>query len=298
MSNIHTIHIPAEWSGMTLHSFLRQYLNLSRTGIRSLKRHNAIQVNGHIVTVRYLLQTGDILVIAFPETPPQPFAGENIPLDIVYEDSDLIVINKPAGMVVHPTMKHRSGTLANALRYHWETRGENAGFHPVHRLDRLTSGLILIAKNAWAHQQLDLQIESNQIHRLYLAICEGEIPKTSGRIDAPILSLAETPKRQISALGKPSITRFRSLIRSSEASLLAVKIFTGRTHQIRVHLSHTGHPLWGDTLYDSVHSEFHRPALHAALLSFIHPRTRKRLRFRADIPEDLYHLLKNLLVKM
>lgn len=297
MPNIHTIEIPAEWSGKTLHTFLRQHLNLSRTGIRSLKRHDAIQVNGHIVTVRYQLQAGDTLVIAFPETPSQHFAPEDLPLDIVYEDPDLIVINKPAGMVVHPTLKHRSGTLANALRYHWETQGENAGFHPVHRLDRLTSGLILIAKNAWAHQQLDLQIESNRIHRLYLAICEGQLQKPSGRIDAPIQSLLETPKRQVSILGKPSLTRYRSLICSSEASLLAVKIFTGRTHQIRVHLSYTGHPLWGDTLYDSVHPEFQRPALHAALLSFVHPRTRRRLRFHADLPEDFNLLLENLLIK-
>jgi len=298
MSNIHTFDIPEEWSGITLHTFLRQHLNLSRTGIRSLKRHHALRVNGHAVTVRYPLQAGDVLEIAFPETPPQRFVGENIPLDIVYEDGDLIVINKPAGMVVHPTPKHRLGTLANALRYHWDSRGETAGFHPVHRLDRSTSGLILITKNAWAHQQLDLQIASNRIHRLYLVVCEGKPFKPSGRIDAPILSLPETPKRQIAASGRPSVTRYRTLIGSSEASLLAVKIFTGRTHQIRVHLSHTGHPLWGDTLYDSVHPEFPRPALHAALLSFIHPKSGKRLRFRAGLPEDFSFLMKNLALKI
>lgn len=290
-SNHIDVTIPPDWQGKTVESFLRFYLHLSRTAIRSLKKNDGITLDGVKVFVKQLLYGGEELLLQFPESVPQSFAAVNIPLKIIYEDSDLIVINKAAGMVVHPTKKHQNDTLANALLYHWSECDTTASFHPVHRLDRLTSGLILIAKNAWAHQQLDLQIAANRIHRLYLAVCQGVPEESSMKIDAPIEAFIETPKREVTENGKKAFTRYRVLRHSPAASLVAVKLFTGRTHQIRVHFSFIAHPLWGDTLYGSTELNFPRPALHAALLSFIHPRTGRRLRFKAGLPDDIKKLL-------
>lgn len=285
------VTIPSSCQGQTLEAFLRRDLRLSRTAIRSLKKNDGISLDHTKVFVSQRLYGGEHLLLQFPETSPQPFLADNIPLDIIYEDNDLIVVNKAAGMVVHPTKKHQRGTLANALIYHW---GESspASFHPVHRLDRLTSGLILIAKNSWAHQQLDLQIAANKIHRLYLAICQGVPEHKSMKIEAPIESFIDTPKRRISLHGKKAETRYRILRSSKIASLVAVKLYTGRTHQIRVHFSFINHPLWGDQLYDSTELQFPRPALHAAMLSFIHPRTGQRIRFKAPLPDDLKALIE------
>ncbi|HYH05097.1 MAG TPA: pseudouridine synthase, partial [Bacillota bacterium] len=156
------------------------------------------------------------------------------------------------------------------------------------------SGTILIAKNAWAHQQFDRQLAAGAIKRLYLAVCQGAIQPASARINAPIQSNSETPKREIHADGKPAVTRYHRLHSSPAASLLAVKLFTGRTHQIRVHLAYLHHPLWGDAIYGQAAADFARPALHAAKLTFRHPRTGQLLKFKAPLPEDLQMLIRNL----
>jgi 23S rRNA pseudouridine1911/1915/1917 synthase len=278
-------------------AFLRQQVGLSRSRIRALKKYNAIWLDDCPVWVNHVL-AGDeqlVLQIATPHEQPQ-IIPEPIPLNLLYEDQDLAIVNKPAGMVVHPVKKHQSGTLANALVYHWQAQMEPVSFHPVHRLDRLTSGVIVIAKNAWAHQQLDQQIASGTIKRLYLAICQGAPQPASAKISAPIQSFPETPRREIRANGQSAVTRYRILRQSPPAALLAVKLFTGRTHQIRVHLAYLDHALWGDPLYGRSEADFPRPALHAAQISFIHPRSGLPLKFKAPIPEDFRDLAERLLL--
>lgn len=281
--------IPNEKKGQRLDNFMRVDLGLSRSQVRRLKKSDGIKLNGNLVWVSTVVNGGEELVLEFAPK-PQQFAIENIPLSIVYEDADLVVINKPPGMVVHPVKQYQSGTIANALQYHWQQNNELASFHPVHRLDRNTSGLIVIAKNSWVHQQLSLQL-TNNLHRLYFAFCHGIPQRKYGKIDLPIKTNPESPKRLIATDGKPALTRYRVIKASNHNCWLIVKLYTGRTHQIRVHLAHLGLPLWGDELYGKADPEINRPALHAVRLSFIHPRTRQRMCFTAPIPADLKLLL-------
>jgi 23S rRNA pseudouridine1911/1915/1917 synthase len=287
--------ISEQWRGKTLEAFLRLEAGLSRTRIRALKKQDAILLNERLTFVNHILSGGEQLRlrIAIPRSQPQ-IIPEALPLTLLYEDQDLAVVDKPAGMVVHPVKKHQSATLANALVYHWQSRSEPASFHPVHRLDRLTSGVIVIAKNAWIHQQLDRQIAHGALKRLYLAICRGCPQPPSAKITAPIQSFPETARRLISPAGKLAATRYRILRQTPPSSLLAIKLFTGRTHQIRVHLAYQGHALWGDPLYGRSEPDFPRPALHAAQIAFIHPRGGRLLKFTAPLPQDFKDLATRL----
>jgi 23S rRNA pseudouridine1911/1915/1917 synthase len=307
------VEIPNHWAGRTLASFLLNQLNLSRKRIRILKKNNGIFINDAPTKVTHLLQGGEFLELIFPR-PGQSIFPEALALSIIYEDDDFVVVDKPAGQVVHPVKEYQSGTLANALIQHWQqTDANSASFHPVHRLDRLTTGLVLIAKSPWIHQQMASQLENHHFHRLYLAICKGIPPDKSGRINLPMArlfrsqdsgtvttilnelpSIAPGVKWTVDPMGKPAITRYRVLKRFSGCCLIALKLFTGRTHQIRVHLSHLGCPLWGDMLYGDPEPDFTRPALHAVRLNFIHPRTRQIIKLRADIPQDFHLLLAKL----
>lgn len=285
--------IPRSWAGRTVKSILSNELRLSRGQINVLKKSGGIHLNGVPVTVACLLKGGEDLILhILPLT--QDLLPERLPLSIIYEDPDLVLIDKPAGMLVHPVRFQPGGTLANALAYHWRKNNEAASFHPVHRLDQQTSGLVLVAKNPWAHQQLSLQIEENKINRLYFALCRGTPEQISGKISAPIKKSPAGIKRIISPAGKPSFTRYRAIEPFPGGALLAVKLFTGRTHQIRVHLSHLGLPLWGDPLYGCPDPEFPRPALHAVRLRFIHPRTGRRVKFTSPLPEDFRGILAKL----
>lgn len=287
-----TITIPPAWSGKNIKAILYHHFHLSRGQITALKKHNGIFINEKPVFVTHQLAEGEILTLRI--TPlEQNFAPEEIPLAIQYEDNDLIVVNKAPGLLVHPVRFYPTGTLANALTYHWQERKEKASFHPVHRLDKTTSGLVLIAKNPWCHQQLSRQIEQGMISRLYLGICQGSLAKISGKVSAPIKRSTNSIKRVTSPDGKPSLTRFRRLQSSAGVSLLALKLFTGRTHQIRVHLSSLEHPLCGDTLYGGA-DFFPRPALHAARISFIHPRSGQRIKISAPLPSDFSDLLRTI----
>ncbi len=193
-------------------------------------------------------------------------------------------------MLVHPVRFHTTGTLANALAYHWQTTGEAASFHPVHRLDKLTSGLLLVAKSSWSHQQLSLQIKEEQMRRIYLAITDGAPPMNNGIISVPIKRGEVGIKRIVEAGGQEALTHYRVIQKTEHAALLLLRLITGRTHQIRVHLSHLGSALWGDPLYGRVDEKLSRPALHAAAIRFKHPRTNQRLRFRSSLPQDLHDL--------
>lgn len=284
------IIIPPEWNGRTVDSFLRQKMLFSRTFIRQLKKTNGILVNENPVWTNYRLQTTEQLKIIFqPAT--QAIIPQSLPLDIIYEDPDLIVINKRPGMLVHPVHNQTEGTIANALLGYWQDRNSSASFHPVHRLDKLTSGLVLIAKSAWAHQQLALQLHDGTFHRLYLAICHGVPERLHSKITAPLKETQYVMRREVAAEGKPSSTVYHVLKGFKTASLVAVRILSGRTHQIRVHFHHIGHSLWGDPLYGEDDPLFPRPALHATRVVFTHPRTGKRVRLQVDLPEDIQLLL-------
>lgn len=288
------IRILPAWQGRTIEGLLRQEFSFSRRQIIALKKCDGLILNGVPVYAKTILQGGEDLLIRFPPPSPQEIKAENLALNIVYEDADLIVVNKPAGMLVHPVRYHRTGTLANALAYYWQNKGVAAAFHPVHRLDQPTSGLLLIAKSSWSHQQLSLQLQKGKINRLYLAVTAGLPPYTHGLITAPIKKGAVGVKRFITPDGQPARTRFRTVKRADQAALHLVKLITGRTHQIRVHFAYLSTPLWGDALYGQADPNFARPALHAVGLSFLHPRDQRRLKFRAPLPPDLETLTHRL----
>ncbi|NLW47978.1 MAG: RluA family pseudouridine synthase [Firmicutes bacterium] len=288
-STLLTFEISSDWKGRTIESFLRNQVKFSRRILRSIKKENGIRINGEIVPAWYQLWGGEHLELHLPPV-VQNINPESIPLAVIYEDHDLVLIDKPPGMLVHPVKKYQSGTLANALVHRWLAAGETCSFHPVHRLDRLTSGLVLIAKNSWTHQQLSIQLGSGEISRLYLAFCNGRVKNCSGKINAPIEEQPDSALRVIGAGGKQALTRYRVIQRTDSSTLLAVKIFTGRTHQIRVHLSHLGYPLMGDPLYGTQGEDLARTGLHAVCLSFTHPRFKKRMRIKTALPADLKKL--------
>lgn len=288
-----TFNIPLEWKGKTIDSFLRNQMHFSRSILRSLKKEAGIRINGQAVPAWYQLNGGELLEIHLPLV-EQNINPEQLPLTVLYDDQDLIIIDKPPGMLVHPVKRFQSGTIANALIYRWRAAGETCSFHPLHRLDRLTSGLVLIAKNQWAHQQLSRQLNSGKISRLYLAFCHGKVEKVSGKIDAPIKEQNDSALRIIDPEGKPAVTRYRVIRQTESSSLLAVKIFTGRTHQIRAHLAYLTYPIWGDPLYGINDQNPSRTALHAVSLSFIQPRLAKKIKIKAALPDDLKNLAERL----
>lgn len=278
------------WKGRTIESILRHELRLSRNQIIALKKSNGVLINGRSTLLKERLAGNEELIIRIPLTTTQDFVPEDIPLAIIYEDPDLIIIDKSPGLLVHPVRFHQTGTLANALTYHWQIAGERASFHPVHRLDQLTSGVLLIAKSSWSHQQLSLQLKNHDMHRTYLAITDGVPPGDSGLISGPIKRAGAGMRRIVATSGQEALTHYRVLRRSTEAALLLLSLITGRTHQIRVHLSHLGTALIGDPLYGRPTQQISRPALHATALRFKHPRSRRLLKFRSLLPPDLYTL--------
>ena len=221
---------------------------------------------------------------------------QDIPLDVVYEDGDVIVVNKPVGMVVHPAPGHPDGTLVNALLFHCgdTLSGINGALRPgiVHRIDRDTSGLLIAAKNDFAHQKLSAQLQDHTLARIYRCIVIGNLREDSGTVDAPIgRHPADRKKMAVDPKGRSAVTHWKVLGRYPGCTHLECRLETGRTHQIRVHMAYIGHPLLGDTLYNKTPGTFPRQALHSASLSFVHPITGEPLNFHAPLPEDMQNLL-------
>jgi len=305
------LSVSVEASGVRLDSFLASRLSeISRTRIQHAIQDGDILVNQRVAKSSYRLREGDQIEIDLPDPPPVELVPEYIPLHIVYEDADLIVVNKPAGMVVHPGAGIDSGTLANALVHHFNSLSEVAGrIRPgiVHRLDKDTSGLLVVAKNDFAHEPLSNQFRDRQIFKMYIALVYGRLARDRGEIEEPIGRGTHNRTRMAvlkGGAGRPAHTIFDVAARYQEFTQLNVQIKTGRTHQIRVHLAHIGHPVVGDSAYGGGRNNevrdvktrraaqaLGRHFLHAEKLAFTHPRTGEHLEFTSPLPLELAGLL-------
>jgi len=270
----------------------------SRTQIQAWVKDGLVLVNGNPVKTNYKTKVGDIITVMPPEPEEYKIEAENLDLEIVYEDSDVLVVNKPRGMVVHPAPGHLSGTLVNGLMYQVrDLSGINGVMRPgiVHRIDKDTSGLLMVAKNDLAHESLVDQLVKKTVTRVYTALVHGNIPHDNGTIDAPIGR--DQKDRQSMAVvdkGKHAVTHFTVVERfGRDFSLVKCRLETGRTHQIRVHMQYIGHPLAGDPKYGPKKTvSFPGQALHAGVLGFTHPRTGEYKEFEAPIPDDLADLIE------
>ena len=291
-------------AGKRLDSFLaeKNTAKYTRSFIGKMIEENLVLYNGKPSKASTKMKAGDRIELFEKEPEPLAVKGEEIPLEIVYEDDDLMVINKPRGMVVHPAPGHTSGTLVNAVLSH---AGEslssiNGVLRPgiVHRIDKDTSGLILVCKNDFSHKALAKQLEEHSITRRYHAICSGRLKEEQGTVSAPIGRDEKNRKQQAINYkhGKEAITHYRLLENLQNASLLECRLETGRTHQIRVHMKSIGHPLLGDPLYGPKKNLYaiKGQALHAMILGFVHPRSGEYMEFSADYPEDFQKLLNKL----
>ncbi|GBF11953.1 ribosomal large subunit pseudouridine synthase D [Tepidibacillus sp. HK-1] len=293
--------IEAEEATERIDKFLsEQFEEWSRSQIQQWIKEGNVTVNGRMVKANYKIQEDDEVVLQVPPQKELNIEPESIPLDIVYEDQDVIVINKPRGMVVHPAPGHYSGTLVNALLYHCkDLSGINGVLRPgiVHRIDKDTSGLLMAAKNDLAHESLARQLKDHDVHRIYLALVHGEIPHDLGTIDAPIGRDPHDRKKMtvIHKNSKHAVTHFVVKERFQGFTLVECKLETGRTHQIRVHMQYIGHPLVGDPLYGLKKTlKIDGQALHAKTLGFKHPRTNEYLEFDSELPEDMQGLIEEL----
>lgn len=275
--------------------------DISRSQIQQWIKDGHIMVNGRAVKANYRLSEADRVELRIPQPSEAEITPEAIPLEVAYEDGDVIVVNKPRGMVVHPAPGHYSGTLVNALMHHCkDLSGINGQLRPgiVHRIDKDTSGLIMAAKNDLAHLSLARQLKEHSVTRKYLAIVHGSVTHDNGTVDAPI---GRDPRNRklftvTARNGKHSVTHFAVIERFADYTYLELKLETGRTHQIRVHMQFIGHPLVGDPQYGrsrglSKDPEMIGQALHASVLGFEHPRTGEFLQFEAPLPADMRHLL-------
>ena len=291
------LNITPELSGTLVDTLLRKHIGLSGTVLRRIKwLEDGITVDGKRVTVRHRAAAGEVLSVRLtdPSSAEQPVPTEG-ELDIVYEDEDMVVVNKAPGVLVHPSHGHFDDTVGNFLMWHFLQNGEESGFHPVHRLDKGTSGLLVVAKHPHAQEKLKNQLHSGDFRRFYLAICEGKLPSEEGVIDAPI-GLAEDSavRRTVREDGQNARTHYRTLHERDGRSLVKVELDTGRTHQIRVHMAHIGHPLTGDFLYGTEdRALITRPALHSWQLEIRHPITGKILRFTCEMPQDMRKMVEN-----
>lgn len=274
---------------------------ISRSYIQKLIKDGDILVNDKTCKPNYKIKLNDNIVAQIPEAEPIDINPENIPLEIVYEDEDLLVVNKPVGMVVHPAAGNYTGTLVNALLYHCkDLSGINGKLRPgiVHRIDKDTSGLLMVAKNDFTHQGLASQLKEHSVERAYVALVQGVVAEPGGIIDAPI-GRHNTDRKKMAVVlknSKDAITRYYVKERFNKYTFIECILETGRTHQIRVHMAHINYPLVGDPLYGYRKNNlgFSGQALHAYLLGFIHPRTGEKLSFSAPLPEQFENILSNL----
>ena len=304
-----TFSITAADAGERLDAFLAKHIDgWSRARLQRLIEDQSVLVNGAASKASHKLRANDQVEVELTPAPTTAFVPEDLPLEIVFEDDDLIVVNKPAGMVVHPAAGISSGTLANALAFHFQqlaTRGGEARPGIVHRLDKGTSGLLVVAKTEAAHEHLSDQFRAREVFKSYVALVHGQLEKRNGQVDQPI---ARDPRNRtrwgVVRGGRAALSLFRIRESFDRFTLLDVELKTGRTHQIRVHLAWLKHPVVGDEVYGGGRDKtvadakirgaigkLHRQFLHSEQLGFRHPRTREELKFSAPLPEELQNLL-------
>ena len=311
------ITVPERKSKERIDAFLsRELAQISRSKIQQLIRESRVTVNGLSVKANTPVRPNDIIRVTVPKPPPADALPENIPLKIVFEDDYLLVVNKPAGMVVHPACGHFTGTLVNALLGHsGQLSRENGSDRPgiVHRLDKDTSGLLVVAKNDAVHEALALQFSEKSAEREYRAIVWGRPPRAAGTVET-LLSRSVRDRRKIvvASTGKSAVTHYRLLEPFAFLSHLSVRLETGRTHQIRVHMAHVGHPVFGDPVYggrtrplaalnrndqtlaNELLALISRQALHAKTLGFVHPVLKQKMLFDSELPDDFLNVLEKL----
>ncbi|WP_297214103.1 RluA family pseudouridine synthase [uncultured Flavonifractor sp.] len=297
------LHLKVEADGQRADQFLAQALpQLTRSAAQRLLEEGAVTRNGLPVKKNYKTCLGDELVVVLPDPAPVDILPQNIPLDVVYEDDDVIAVNKPVGLVVHPAAGHPDGTLVNALLYHCgnSLSGINGALRPgiVHRIDRDTSGLILAAKNDFAHLALAAQLQDHSLYREYEAVCVGNLKEDRGTISAPIARHpTDRKKMAVNFLhGREAVTHWQVLARFPGHTHIQCRLETGRTHQIRVHMAYAGHPLLGDVVYGAKkpYPGLAGQCLHARRLSFVHPRTGERLTLECPLPPWFEQVLTKL----
>ncbi|MFC5631449.1 MULTISPECIES: RluA family pseudouridine synthase [Streptococcus] len=293
------MEIVVKESGHRLDKAVAELTELSRAQANEGIKAGAILVNGKAVKAKYAVKEGDVITYQVPEEEVLEYVAEDIPLDIVYEDEDVAIVNKPQGMVVHPSAGHTKGTLVNALMYHVKDLSSiNGVVRPgiVHRIDKDTSGLLMIAKNDVAHNTLAEELKAQKSLRKYLAIVHGNLPNDRGIIEAPIgRSEKDRKKQAVTAKGKPAVTRFQVLERFGDYTLVELTLETGRTHQIRVHMAYIGHPVAGDEAYGPRKTlKGNGQFLHAQTLGFTHPRTGELVQFTAPAPAIFQETLEQL----
>ncbi|MCD8198585.1 MAG: RluA family pseudouridine synthase [Phascolarctobacterium sp.] len=280
---------------------LASFLELSRSNVQKLLDEGLVIKDNKVLKANYRVKTGDAITVSIPELRALDVRAENIPLDVIYEDEDIIIINKARGMVVHPAAGNYSGTLVNALLYHCKNlSGINGVIRPgiVHRLDKDTSGIIICAKNDNAHLALSEQIQNKTAMRTYLAVVRGNIKNDSGIIETQIARDREDRKKMavVTEGGRDAVTEYEVLERFGRYTIVTCRLRTGRTHQIRVHMEYIGHPLVGDPKYSPMKTPFtiDGQALHSQKLSFVHPKTMEHMKFEAPLPVDMQKIFTRL----
>jgi 23S rRNA pseudouridine1911/1915/1917 synthase len=296
--------VTPEEEGWILKNVLQRKLGISRKLLSKIKlTERGVMLNGERVYISTPVSAGDLVAISLQKETSNDILPQNIAFDIIYEDEDILVINKAAGMIVHPTHGHYTDTLANAVVYYWNQQGEQFRFRPVHRLDQYTSGLIAIAKNKYVHQHISEQMIAGTVLKKYQALVYGQLSQKSGSIDAPIdRDPADPHLRIVSPTGQAAFTTYELIEQYKQTAFVELQLGTGRTHQIRVHMLSIGHPLIGDEMYfdttkqqESLEKLMGRQALHAYKLGFVHPITGKEMLFEAPLPLDMLEIKKELI---
>lgn len=283
--------IAKDEAGLSLIEVLSQQMDVSSRMIRKSKDGKSIQLNGYPVSVNAKVRCNDVVTVIL-EQEPNIFEPQVIPIEVVYENQDLLIVNKQPYIVVHPTKGHPDHTIGNGIAQHFQREGFDGKIRFINRLDRDTSGLLLVAKNGYAQQIISNQMRDDQVEKRYMALVSGIVEKDADTINLPIgRPNPEDLRRAVMAEGQDSVTHYEVVERYDNATLVKIRLETGRTHQIRVHFSHLGHPLIGDELYGCPSEEIQRQALHSYYLKFKLPRTHEPIALEADLPFDFKALI-------